>query len=152
MRTRILKIAGFILAVVAVSMIWPRIRFIFGMDIARQAEVVASMLEDYRTRYGAYPTGDTKQIVQSLVDVGMFDGNPPLVNYKRQFADPWGNPYRIYFSDEFGALIVSAGPDGTFERGRGDDRIYWSRWKKRNSQPAGGAYVSPGAGETSAHP
>ncbi len=83
-------------------------------------------IKEYKSEYGAYPAGDTRDVIKALTGE-----NPRKIKFfsfqKRKtsedFLDPWGAPYKIYFSGD-DILIRSAGPNKHFDEGRdqkGDD-------------------------------
>ena len=76
-------------------------------------------LQKYKEYTGTYPFGNNADVVKALsgnnpqkviVDVGRRKN----VNSKGELVDPWGTPFRIYFSGE-GVLIRSAGPNKRFD-------------------------------------
>jgi hypothetical protein len=76
-------------------------------------------LQRYKERVGAFPVGGNLEVAKSLMgnnskNVIVIVGNRIPVNEKGEFADPWGTPLRIYFSDT-GVLIRSAGPNRRFD-------------------------------------
>jgi len=76
-------------------------------------------LQKYKEYTGTYPTGNNAEVVKALggnnpmkviVDIGRHKN----LNSKGELVDPWGTPYRIYFSGE-GILVRSAGPNKRFD-------------------------------------
>lgn len=76
-------------------------------------------LQKYKEYAGAYPVGNNAEIVKALagnnpqkviVDIGRHKN----LNSKGELVDPWGTPYRIYFSGD-GILVRSAGPNKRFD-------------------------------------
>lgn len=77
-------------------------------------------LLEYKTQFGAFPSGDSRAIVRALTGDNPkrmpFIGMPP----DGELLDPWGTPYRIYSGDA--PLIRSAGPDKLFDTGSGREK------------------------------
>ena len=76
-------------------------------------------LHQYKEHVGAYPTGSNAQIVKALrgqnpKNIIILVSRKNELNPKGEFVDPWGTPFRIYFSDS-SVLIRSAGPNGRFD-------------------------------------
>jgi hypothetical protein len=76
-------------------------------------------LQQYKEHVGTYPTGSNAQIVKSLKgqnpkSVIILVNRKNELNAKGEFVDPWGTPFRFYFSDT-SVLIRSAGPNGKFD-------------------------------------
>jgi len=76
-------------------------------------------LQKYKEYTGSYPIGNNADVVRALggnnaqkviVDIGRHKN----LNTKGELVDPWGTPFRIYFSGE-GVLIRSAGPNKRFD-------------------------------------
>jgi hypothetical protein len=76
-------------------------------------------LQKYKEYVGSYPIGNNADVVKALagnnsqkviVDVGRHKN----LNSKGELVDPWGTPFRIYFSGD-GVLIRSAGPNKRFD-------------------------------------
>ncbi|MBI5685760.1 MAG: hypothetical protein HZC54_11860 [Verrucomicrobia bacterium] len=85
----------------------------------------------YKNEFDKYPTGDSHAIFQSLTGnnprhITFIEFHPRDVNADGDLLDPWGTPYRVYFSgDEL--LVRSAGPNKRFNGGSSkdsDDYIY----------------------------
>lgn len=99
--------------------------------VLRQMWSIHGAMEQYKAKFGAYPTGDSHAVSLALT------GNNPehivFIEFRQrqvgadgELLDPWGTPYRIYFSgDKF--LVRSAGPNKRFDQGSSkdsDDYIY----------------------------
>ena len=76
-------------------------------------------LQKYKEHVGSYPIGENVDVVKALegnnpqhvfVDIG----RRKTLNDKGELVDPWGTPFRIYFSGS-GILIRSAGPNKRFD-------------------------------------
>jgi len=76
-------------------------------------------LQQYKEHVGTYPTGSNAQLVKALrgqnpKNIIILVSRKNELNAKGEFIDPWGTPFRIYFSDT-SVLIRSAGPNGRFD-------------------------------------
>jgi hypothetical protein len=76
-------------------------------------------LQKYKERVGSYPVGGNLEVSKALQganpkNVIVIVGGKTHLNDKGEFVDPWGTPFRIYFSDT-GVLIRSAGPNRRFD-------------------------------------
>jgi len=76
-------------------------------------------LQQYKEHVGSYPTGSNAQLVKALrgqnpKNIIILVSRKNELNAKGEFVDPWGTPFRIYFSDA-SVLIRSAGPNGRFD-------------------------------------
>lgn len=91
---------------------------------------IRSALRSYEATFGAFPTGDSSAVFRALRG-----GNPQKIVFLQSRAasvspdggmlDPWGSPYKIYFSGKE-PLIRSAGPNKQFDESsekRFDDNI-----------------------------
>ena len=76
-------------------------------------------LQNRKEYTGTYPMGNNADLVRALsgnnpqkviVDIGRRKN----LNSKGELVDPWGTPFRIYFSGD-GVLIRSAGPNKRFD-------------------------------------
>lgn len=76
-------------------------------------------LQKYKEYTGTFPPGNNADVVKALsggnsqrviVDIGRRKN----LNDKGEVVDPWGTPFRIYFSGD-GILIRSAGPNRHFD-------------------------------------
>jgi hypothetical protein len=83
-------------------------------------------LQQFKENLGRYPVGASNaEIVKALKggnpkNVIILVGKKAQLNDKGEFVDPWGTPFRIYFSDN-GVLIRSAGPNRRFDDKRSGD-------------------------------
>ncbi len=112
-----LVLAGVLL--VAAFLFYPAIvaddEGVYRIDIETAAIHVA--LAQYKTEFGSFPTGDTLTICRSLTGT-----NPKGIRFialrsvtlDGSFLDPWGTPYRIYYSSDW-PLVRSAGPNKQFD-------------------------------------
>ena len=70
-------------------------------------------LAQYKNEFGAFPFGDTLFICKALTG-----NNPKSIRFIElrsvtpdgEFLDPWGTPYKIYYSGDW-PLVRSAGPN-----------------------------------------
>jgi len=87
-------------------------------------------LQQYKEHVGKYPVGSNAEIAKALLGQNpkkliILVGRKNELNEKGEFVDPWGTPFRIYFSD-VGVLVRSAGPNRRFDDStvlEGDDYI-----------------------------
>lgn len=88
---------------------------VYRIDLDIAAIQVA--LAQYKTEFGAFPSGDSRAICR------MLSGNNPKgirfielrsVTSDGAFLDPWGTPYKIYYSGEE-PLVRSAGRNKQFD-------------------------------------
>jgi type II secretory pathway pseudopilin PulG len=82
-------------------------------------ENLFSALQKYKEHVGSYPTGGNAEVAKALKgqnpkNVIILVGRKTDLNDKGEFIDPWGTPFRIYFSDN-GILVRSAGPNRRFD-------------------------------------
>ena len=108
-------------------------RAIFTSDestarIDAETQAILWALAQYKTDFGAFPSGDSSAICRVLTT----GNNPKNIRYIKldsvapdgAFLDPWGTPYKIYFSDDW-PLLRSAGPnkqfDASTQRKKADD-------------------------------
>ena len=86
--------------------------------IDSEARALQGALAQYKTEFGTFPTGDTRSVCKAL------SGNNPknirFIEWRERsttpegdFLDPWGTPYKIYFSGDW-PLIRSAGENKQF--------------------------------------
>ncbi len=82
-------------------------------------------LQIYKDNVGSYPAGGNADVARALdgrnpkrVVIGV--GRKVEQNSKGEFIDPWGTPFRFYFSDN-SVLIWSAGPNRRFEKSNASD-------------------------------
>jgi len=93
-----------------------------------EMSLVQSALLDYKAAFGAFPSGDGPAVFRAL------RGENPqklvflacrAVSADGGALDPWGTPYKLYFSGE-DVLVRSAGPNKRFDSSADkgfDDRI-----------------------------
>lgn len=87
--------------------------------LSSDVESLFEGLQKYKEYSGAYPKGSNADIAKALQGqnekkITVLVGRKLEVNGKGEYVDPWGNPLRIYFSDN-SVLIRSAGPNGRFD-------------------------------------
>ena len=95
--------------------------------IDAETQAIQGGLAQYKSEFGAFPSGDSRAICRALT------GNNPKgirfielhsVTPDGDFLDPWGTPYKIYYSGDW-PLVRSAGPNKQFDpstmRKRTDD-------------------------------
>ena len=75
-------------------------------------------LYSYKENVGEYPQGDNRAISKALLGenpagLQFFDPPRDTISPEGDLLDPWGTPYRFYFSDT--PLIRSAGKNKKFE-------------------------------------
>lgn len=89
-------------------------------------------LQQYKQFTGSYPPGNNASLAKALL--GQTDARVLILavrqnelNDKGEIVDPWGTPFRFYFSGDE-VLIRSAGPNRVFEDDatRGADDLYRS--------------------------
>ena len=85
--------------------------------IDHETAVIRVALAQYKTEFGAFPSGDSRAICRAL------SGNNPKsirfielrsVTPDGDFLDQWGTPYKIYYSGDQ-PLVRSAGPNKQFD-------------------------------------
>ena len=84
--------------------------------LSSDVESLFEGLQKYKEYSGAYPKGSNADIAKALQGqndkkITVLVGRKLELNGKGEYVDPWGNPLRIYFSDN-SVLIRSAGPNG----------------------------------------
>jgi hypothetical protein len=87
--------------------------------LSNDVESLFEGLQKYKEYAGVYPKGSNADIAKALQGqnekkITVLVGRKLEVNGKGEYVDPWGNPLRIYFSDN-SVLIRSAGPNGRFD-------------------------------------
>ena len=87
--------------------------------IDAETQAIQGTLAQYKTEFGAFPTGDSRAICRALA--GNNPKNIRLIEWRERsttpegdFLDPWGTPYKIYFSGDW-PLVRSAGPNKQFD-------------------------------------
>jgi type II secretory pathway pseudopilin PulG len=80
---------------------------------------IREALHQYRADYGAFPVGDGAAVFKALRgqnprQIVYLECGAKSVSSDGSMHDPWGTPYRLYFSSEE-VLIRSAGPNRHFE-------------------------------------
>jgi Type II secretion system (T2SS), protein G len=76
-------------------------------------------VQKYKEHVGSYPAGSNAEVVKALSGenskhVFIEIGRHKTLNDKGELVDPWGTPFKIYFSGD-SVLIRSAGPNKKFE-------------------------------------
>jgi hypothetical protein len=124
----LLVLVGFLLGWAAC---WCKLFFsaIRGADIFRYANLVGYELALYRQMFGKFPEGSNADIGNALNGQNPSNSvfilsSSPLLNDKHEIIDPWGTPYRIYFSPVYGSVVWSAGIFGKFDCRRSDNHFY----------------------------
>jgi hypothetical protein len=93
------------------------------IDRATRVEVeqegVLAALQNYKAQFGQYPSGDSSAIFSALrgqnpQNIKFLAVTPESTSPDGSELDPWGTPYKIYFSSNQ-VLIRSAGPNKRFD-------------------------------------
>jgi hypothetical protein len=76
-------------------------------------------LQQYREFVGSYPTGNNATVAKALLGRGekkvmILAVRKSDMNDKGEILDPWGTPFRLYFSDNE-VMIRSAGANKVWE-------------------------------------
>ena len=87
--------------------------------LTQDIESLFDGLQKYKEHTGAYPVGSNAEIAKALQGqnpkkVIILVGRKLEQNGKGEFVDPYGTPFRFYFSDN-SVLIRSAGANRRFE-------------------------------------
>ncbi|MEY2408516.1 MAG: hypothetical protein QOF48_1186 [Verrucomicrobiota bacterium] len=87
--------------------------------LTQDVESLFDGLQKYKEHVGAYPVGSNSDVARALQGqnakkVIILVGRKLEQNGKGEFVDPWGTPFRFYFSDN-SVLLRSAGPNRRFE-------------------------------------
>ena len=87
--------------------------------LTQDVESLFDGLQKYKETVGAYPTGGNSDVARALQGqnakkVIILVGRKLEQNGKGEFVDPWGTPFRFYFSEN-SVLLRSAGPNRRFE-------------------------------------
>ena len=87
--------------------------------LTQDVECLFDGLQKYKETVGAYPTGGNSDVARALQGqnakkVIILVGRKLEQNGKGEFVDPWGTPFRFYFSEN-SVLLRSAGPNRRFE-------------------------------------
>ena len=101
-------------------------------SIVKNIDSLAGAMESYRSEFGSYPGGNSREISAALR--GENDKKKKFTDLEKtddtgRLLDPWGNPFQFYVSND-GFVIRSPGPNGEFEKGdgrKGDDFYYGSQ-------------------------
>ena len=88
---------------------------VYRIDAETQA--IRAALAQYNTEFGAFPSGDSHAICLALTG-----NNPKSIRFIElrsvapdgDLLDPWGTPYKIYFSGDW-PLVRSTGPNKQFD-------------------------------------
>jgi hypothetical protein len=93
------------------------------IDTVRRIDVetaqICTALELYKAEFGAFPVGDSAAVLRSLRgqnprQIVFFQCRAESVSPDGGLLDPWGTPYKVYFSGDQ-ALVRSAGPNKQFD-------------------------------------
>lgn len=91
--------------------------------IDHEMRAISIALAQYKTEFGVYPSGDSRTICRALR--GENAKKMRFIDMKVMpdgvLIDPWGTPYRIYYSGDL-PLIRSAGPNKQFDESRWQER------------------------------
>ena len=84
-----------------------------------ETEGILTAMHQYKAAYGEYPAGDSRAITRALQGqnpqkIVFFEANPKHLSPDGNLLDPWGTPFKIYFSDKE-ILVRSAGPNKRFD-------------------------------------
>ena len=117
-------ITGFVL-VLLIAPLFPRSNDHPVPMVNIEATSIRNALMMYEADFGAFPAGDSRAVFRALR--GQNQQHKEYLNTAAQstsseeeFLDPWGTPFRIYFSGKE-ILIRSAGPNKHFDdSGSGD--------------------------------
>jgi len=93
------------------------------IDKARHIDLEAAQihaaLQSYEATFGAFPVGDSSAVFRALRgqnprQIVFLSCRSESVSSDGGFLDPWGTPYKVYFSGGE-VLIRSAGPNKQFD-------------------------------------
>jgi hypothetical protein len=87
--------------------------------IDAETQVLQVALSQYKAELGRFPSGDSRAICRALSGVNpkgirFIEWRQKSTTAEGEFLDPWGTPYRIYFSGDI-PLIRSAGKNKYFD-------------------------------------
>jgi hypothetical protein len=120
---RILLIVGVITLLAGVGWIYQTVS---GMSanartgqFNKEVDDLFHALQKYKEVVGTYPMGSNADVSKALKgknskNLIILVGSKENLNDKGEYVDPWGTPFRIYFSGD-GVLIRSAGPNKRFD-------------------------------------
>lgn len=80
---------------------------------------ILNAIHSYKADFGAFPAGDSRAVFRALRGqnsrkIVYFQCSPKSLSSEGDLLDPWGTPYKLYFSGDE-VLIRSAGSDKHFE-------------------------------------
>ena len=93
------------------------------IDKARRIDIetaqIRSALQEYEATFGAFPVGDSAAVFRALrgqnpEHLVFFQCRAESVSPDGILLDPWGTPYKLYFSSNE-IIIRSAGPNREFD-------------------------------------
>ncbi len=82
------------------------------------SQLVVALVQ-YRTEYGAFPSGKSLAVIGALTGTNskhivFIEWSERSLDANGRFLDQWGSPYLITFPDTESVEVRSAGPDKTF--------------------------------------
>jgi len=88
-----------------------------ALPIDLETSQIHLALESYKTKFGQFPSGDSAAVFRALRgensdDMVFFQA--ASVSPDGSVLDPWGTPYKLYFSGDE-TIIRSAGPNRQFD-------------------------------------
>jgi hypothetical protein len=95
----------------------PIIERVRKIDI--EVSAVRTALRDYEATFGAFPSGESPAVFRALRgqnprQIVFLHCPAESVSPDGSMVDPWGTPYRVYFSGKE-VLVRSAGPNKLFD-------------------------------------
>jgi hypothetical protein len=87
--------------------------------IVADTDGILTALRQYKSQYGEYPAGDSRAIMRALQGqnpqkIVFFESNPKHLSPDGNLLDPWGTPFKIYFTGNE-ILVRSAGLNKRFD-------------------------------------
>ena len=129
MMKKLLVVAGLVVGLIAAGwLVHSLTTFRVNARMNRLTQDVDSLfdgLQKYKETVGAYPSGSNSDVAKALQGqnpkkVIILVGRKLEMNSKGEFVDPWGTPFRFYFSDN-SVLLRSAGQNRRFEESSSPD-------------------------------
>jgi hypothetical protein len=89
------------------------------IPVVAETQAILMAMQQYKAQYGEYPAGDNRAIAHALCGqnpqkVVFIDFRPEHLSPNGDLLDPWGTPFKIYFSGNE-ILVRSAGPNKRFD-------------------------------------
>ena len=111
-------ITGFVL-VLLIAPLFPRSRDHPVPRVNIEATSIRSALLMYEAAFERFPAGDSRAVFRALRGENQqhkvyLHTSAQSTSSGGEFLDPWGTPFRIYFSGKE-VLVRSAGPDKRFD-------------------------------------